>query len=317
MLSNELILEYFEKRVLYFSDQVEFSKLSKNQSNTFRLVIDSDSCMSRLTGGCFPDWQSGGQWKHLNYFYSDLKTSCADKSLEIIIFFNGAPENFNTWKMKQVDIRNKANRIFNSEGAPRMSNWIEPIFSKQSIMSEINHDLFFDADSRNIFCYSTLDDHKKDIVQYLIENKCDALLTNDFELITLVHSHKSSQENLAQIKFFSAEKFKLSKRKEISSYCFDFVTTVDLFKLNPQKMILLSTLFSIGRLNFNALKKSLKNISKFELEVINYQFSYKNLFLKLIFFKDNNLIAIENIVNYVQNLKEPFDIDGVMIDIFE
>lgn len=268
MFLNELVFEYFEKKYLYFSDLVEFSKLSKCVSQPFRLVIDSESCMSRLTGGCFPDWQSGGQWKHLSTFYSDLKTACAHSSIEIIIFFNGAPENFDFWKMKQLETKKKVDRIFNSDGSPRMINWIEPVFSKQVIISEITQDILQDLNSRKIFCYATLDDHKKEMVQYLKENKCDALLTADFELITLIYKYKEYNKNLSGLKFYSAEKFKLTTKKEITSYNYDLATTLEFFHLNPQKMIFLSILISLGQYNFASLKKNLKNFSKFEAKVI-------------------------------------------------
>lgn len=269
MLLNDSIFEYFGKRDLYFSDLVEFSKLSKCGSQLVRLLIDSESCMSRLTGGCYPDWQSGGQWKHLSNFYSDLKTACAHNLLEIIIFFNGAPENLDSWQMKELETKKKVERIFNSDGSQRMSNWIEPSFSKQTIMSEITEDIFRELNNRKIFCYATLNDHKKEMVQYLIENKCNALLTSDFELITLVYKYKEYSENLAGLKFYSAEKFKLSTKKEISSYSYDLTTAFEFFNLNTQKMILLSTLITLGQYNFGYLKKNLKTLSKFDFKVIN------------------------------------------------
>ncbi|CAF0763518.1 unnamed protein product [Brachionus calyciflorus] len=299
MQLTDFLFQYFDNKIPFFRDKVDFTRVANEnkkkdplKSPCLKLLIDADSAMDRLTGGRYPDWQSGGQWGHVSNFYTELKRVCKNNSIEIVIFFNGTLPNLksNKWYQKQLEIRKRANSIFNSNGMPEQKNWIEPVYSTQSIIFELNSGYYTNGDNiqNNVFCYSTYTDHNKDIVNYLIKNKCDCLLTDNLELIGLVMLNRrfEKNENLKNLSLLSAKSVKLSTLLELTAYTYNFEDYLNMPNMNYEAFGWLMIIVSLSSLNFEALKSFFKRILPFkkieDTEYKNYKIEVVDKLIKFI-----------------------------------
>jgi hypothetical protein len=133
-------------------------------------------------------------------------------------------EDIFNWSYKQKQRHFRVNRLLKGE---KERSWITPDFLKQSICYITR---LIEKDSRtshqNLFVFNTIEDHRKDLIDFCTHHEFDGIFTDDLELIAL-YSLKSSENNSTLRKpIFSAKSFKLllqNKGVEAKRYKLDSI----------------------------------------------------------------------------------------------
>jgi len=166
------------------------------QGTCLSVVLDVDSCLSRLYSGFYADWIGGGQWRHVIEYLTRLIQSCRECGLTVVAFFNGAVDGcrFTEWCEKRAtecsNVKNITLHIMNKATPPPKLWWIPPTFLITSIR------LAFIA--LGVPVVTSITDHRFELVTYCRENRLTGVIGNSAEYLIF-----------GQIRYFSAEKFKL------------------------------------------------------------------------------------------------------------
>lgn len=241
---KELFLDGKDK---LFLDTIEFRKpgiLDKKNNAKFRILLDCDSCMDRLYGGFFPDFQSGGQWPSLNSFYKEMIKACEYNKIELILFINGTiPDSFECKDWLYLE-RRKANRIhkiyerFDSSCKAPFSSFLEPPFLGDFIRYYANNS----TNTKSMFSFQSSHDHPKEVLDFCRQFKVDAMFTNDLSIITLylINQNLSDEkERIQNLKLYEATSFKLKKHlNEFSGSMYNFRAILNDFKMNTHEFLL-------------------------------------------------------------------------------
>jgi len=177
-------------------DLREIAGVALFQGSCLSVVLDVDSCLSRLYGGFFPDWIGGGQWSHVIEFLTRLVQSCRECGLTVVAFFNGTADGsrFTEWCQKRADecshIRNIAHHIILKATPPPKLWWIPPTFLTTAIRLAFI--------SLGVPVVTSVTDHLLELVTYCRKNA-----------VTGIIGHSAEYLIFAQIRYFSAEKLKL------------------------------------------------------------------------------------------------------------
>lgn len=325
---RNLVLSYFNQKIAFSFEEENLTNLAKKKpvpmsinERKLKIVIDVESCMDRLTCGYYPglnnisqplylfiffnkfnsnlisDWQSGGQWKKISKFYQDLNEKCSSANIEFVFFFDGTMHNsfdLQDWHQKQSENSKRISRIFNSNGELKIQNWIQPAFATQSIIFEINPEIFEKLGEKPVqkekflFSYYTHQDHKKEIIEYCAKFKCDCLLTNDFEIITLfvILNGRDKYPNLKDLNIYSAVDLKLSNSGLLTSKRINIEAILRNLNLSNEQFgwfsILLGTRW-IPEQSLNTFHEKLANL-KIENQVFIKNFIFSKFQNKKFFF---------------------------------
>ncbi|XP_067118432.1 constitutive coactivator of PPAR-gamma-like protein 1 homolog [Centruroides vittatus] len=216
-MSLEELLPYFERRHPECFDLVNLPDERVKNGKKIRLVMDVQSCLHRLYGGYYNDWVCGGQWNKLVDYINKLFRALNTTNIDLTVVFNGCAESnrINQWKDIQDVHRSKSRQILShvaAKGTPPPKIWWLPPVCLQTVLR-----LIIQA-GVNVWC--TLDEHHKELVQFYFQNKCDGIISDDFEFVTL--GIKS---------YYVGSSFKFYKENTCSK------TIINVKKLNLEKMM--------------------------------------------------------------------------------
>jgi len=177
-------------------DLREIAGVARFQGTCMSVVLDVDSCLSRLYSGFYADWIGGGQWNNVIEYMTRLIQTCHECGLIVVAFFNGAVDgsHFTEWCQKRADecsnIRNITHHIMHKATPPPKVWWIPPAFLTSAIrLAFIN---------LGVSVVTSVADHRFELVTYCRENKVTGIIGNSAEYLIFGH-----------IRYFSADTFKL------------------------------------------------------------------------------------------------------------
>jgi len=176
-------------------DLRELAGVVRFQGTSMSVVLDVDSCLSRLYSGFYADWIGGGQWTHVIQFLTRLIQSCHECGLFVVAFFNGAVDGsrFTEWCQKRADecssVRNITYHIMHKATPPPKLWWIPPTFLTTAIRLAFA--------SLGVTVVTSVADHPLELVTYCRQHNVTGIIGNSAEYLIF-----------GQIRYFSAEKFK-------------------------------------------------------------------------------------------------------------
>ena len=177
-------------------DLREIAGVTRFQGTCLTVVLDVDSCLSRLYSGFYADWIGGGQWERVIQHLTRLIQSCHECGVLVVAFFNGAVDGsrFTEWCQKRADecsnVRNITQHIKNKGTPPPKLWWIPPTFLTTAIRLAFI--------SLGVSVVTSIVDHRFELVNYCREHKVTGIIGNNAEYLIY-----------GQIRYFSAEKLKL------------------------------------------------------------------------------------------------------------
>ena len=174
----------------------EIAGVARFQGTCLSVVLDVDSCLSRLYSGFYADWISGGQWNNVLEYLTRFIQSCRECGLTVVAFFNGTVDgnHFTEWCQKRADeclnVKNITHHIMNKATPPPKLWWISPTFLTVAIRLALI--------SLGVPVVTSMRDHRSELMTYCRENSITGVVGNSAEYLIFGH-----------IRYFSADKFKL------------------------------------------------------------------------------------------------------------
>ncbi len=268
-------MDFIEYRIQNSTKLVDFNELSRKDgrkdNNRLRIVIDADTCLDRLYGGFHSNWLCGSDWIKVHTFYRNLVKTCFRNNIEIVLYFNGTnPKDLgiNEWEAREKDKCNKIESIFNNLKLDKDSPnklWIKPVNLINQIIIEINSDKLNNCQNL-LHSFSTVKHHQKEILEFCQLNKCEYLLTNDSEILTLIYA-----QQIENIKLFSARSFKLTFKGNILANQFDLALILRVFGIRPMHFPVLSTLLGNRFVNEKWFSKYFEKLHiMFDAELVSF-----------------------------------------------
>jgi len=210
-------------------DLREIAGRARLQGTCLSVVLDVDSCLKRLYSVFCADWIGGGQWRNVIEYLTRLIQNCRDCDVNVVAFFNGAVDGsrFTEWCEKRAaecsNVRNIALHIMNKATPPPKVWWIAPTFLTTSIRLAFI--------SLGVPMVTSIADHRMELVTYCRENRVTGVIGNSAEYLIF-----------GQIRYFSAEKFKLKYSGSMQTE--EYLTEGLARKLNchPQRFCVLAAL---------------------------------------------------------------------------
>lgn len=299
---HSVLFEKDEKLLLHL---VQFDQNGPSFINTdkkFRMLIDCDSCLDRLYGGFYPDFQSGGQWSALHIFYEELKRSCEAHNIEIIFYINGTnPDDANSheWLQKQSRYNWKVKNIYdkfepNKKAAPHF--FIPPSFLTEFIRSVAKSNV---SSNKTFYAFQSTHDHAKECIDFCEQYECDALLTVDLDIITLFLIHQNLSNDSPRLKntsLYEASGFKLTSEKKISIYRYNLNVFYDVFDLTTEQFAWFNILLGTNFFPSSWLKK---------FYYAKTGIDFKNGIRNSKEAKEFNLSFFQSLMGYVKSCKAP------------
>lgn len=220
-------------------DKTDLSELSKNGHENQQILIDCDSCIQRLYGGFLRDCQSGGDWRKLNEMWLNLKLFCAGYNFELVLFFNGTYDQ-SKWTEMQSKEFPKVNKIMNTNEPIGYEDLIELPFLKMQIIFEVIRINQLSTNcARNVYFYQSIKDHKKELAEFCLNKKCDILITEDVEVLSLI----GLAENRHPIQLFRGQTFSYSSaHKTVYLDRFDMELVLNKLNMNAKQFALFAFL---------------------------------------------------------------------------
>jgi len=177
-------------------DLRELAGVAISQGTCFSVVLDVDSCLSRLYGGFYADWIGGGQWNNVIEFLTKLVQSCRECGLMIVAFFNGTVDGtrFTEWCQRRADecshVRNITNHILHKATPPPKVWWTPPAFVTTAIRQAFR--------KLAVTVVTSIADHQLELVTYCRKHNITGVIGSSAEYLIFGH-----------MRYFSADKFKL------------------------------------------------------------------------------------------------------------
>lgn len=198
------IKDFISKRIENSSLYTNCELKNSNKINKkLKYVVDFDESWDNLCGNY--DWSSGGgEWSLMRRHFNYLNRASETAGVQLIFFFDGTiPKCFDSfeWLNKKKNDHNKVNQFFRSNLAFVK---IHPPFINEYIkicIEDINKKT--NKNPKNISAYQSAENHQREIIQFCRDNQCDGVLTDDFDLISLLMLEKFDL-NLPNIKIYSA-----------------------------------------------------------------------------------------------------------------
>ena len=226
---QNLVESYCKAEACREVDLREIAGLARFQGTCLSVVLDVDSCLSRLYSGFYADWIGGGQWNNVIEFLTRLIRSCRECDLNIVAFFNGTIDGsrFTEWCRERADecsnIRNITHHIMLKATPPPKLWWIPPAFLTTAIRLA-----FF---SLGVPVVTSVADHRLELVTYCRENNVTGIIGNSPEY--LIYGH---------IRYFSGEKFKLKYSGSITTEEYLAEGLAKKIDCHPQRFCILAAL---------------------------------------------------------------------------
>ena len=215
-----------------------------------RLLIDCDGCLDRLYGGYYPDWQSGGEWRNLKQFWQELKYSCTNNKLEMVLFFDGtSPSSYDSsnWTHEQLQKRAKINKIMNTDLNLYKTDWLQPNMVATQIQLEIiNQNTHQDNQTRNLFFFQSITQHERELIELCIHKKCSALFTANVQvvgLVALLRAKYPDNEALRNLRIFNARSIKLTFKRGLKANEINIDLLLGQLGMNPEQFLWFSTFY--------------------------------------------------------------------------
>jgi hypothetical protein len=215
-----------------------------------RLLIDCDGCLDRLYGGYYPDWQSGGEWRNLKQFWQELKYSCTNTKLDMVLFFDGtSPFSYDSsnWTHEQLQRRAKINKIMNTDLNLYKTDWLQPNMVATQIQLEIiNQNSHPDNQSRSLFFFQSITQHERELIELCMHKKCSALFTANAQvvgLVALLRAKYPENEALRSLRIFNARSIKLTFRRGLKANEINIDLLLGQLGMNPEQFLWFSTFY--------------------------------------------------------------------------
>jgi len=213
-------------------DLKQIASVALFEGTCLSVVLDVDSCLSRLYSGFYSDWIGGGQWNRVIEYLTRLIQSCHECGLTVVAFFNGAVDGsrFTEWCEKRTDecsnIRNITHHIMNKATPPPKLWWIPPTFLTTSIRLAFIR--------LGVPVVTSIADHRFELVTYCRENTVAGVIGNSAEYLIY-----------GQIRYFSAEKFKLKYSGSIQTEEYLAEGLARKLDCHPQRFCVLAALLGM------------------------------------------------------------------------
>jgi hypothetical protein len=277
------LMDFIEYRIQKSTKLVNFNELSRKderKDNRLRIVIDADTFLDRLYGGFHSNWLCGSDWITVS-FYRDLVKTCFCNNIEIVLYFNGTnPKDLEIkeWEAREKDKFNSIETLFDNlihdKDFPNKL-LIKPVNLINHIIKEINSDTFNNCENL-LHSFSTVKHHQKEILEFCQLNKCEYLLTNDSEILTLIYA-----QEIENIKLFSARSFKLTFEGNLLANQFDLALILRVFGIRPVHFPVLSTLLGNRFVNEKWFSKYFEKLhTMFDAELVSFLIVVFGIFLK-------------------------------------
>jgi hypothetical protein len=230
---------------------VDLSQLAHQKQKVaqgLKLVIDAECCLDRLYGGPHANWIAGGQWNRMVDFLSSLHQACKKQGIQLVVFLNGALEKdrMEQWKLRETVSRNNMQivmrRVGNGNLAPGSSQWVAPAALRNVLRLAL---LQVGITVRHSF-----EDHHKEVVSYSRENKFDGVLARDADYVFLKPP-----------RYFSANFFKMTFNKKLSTQEYDVDAVLKVLGLSPERLALYASLLGDHFLSKEDLKDFYKGLT--------------------------------------------------------
>jgi len=210
-------------------DLREVAGVAGFQGTCSSVVLDVDSCLSRLYSGFYADWIGGGQWNNVIEYLTRLIQSCRECGLFVVAFFNGAVDNsrFTGWCQRRADecsnIRNITHHIISKATPPPKLWWIPPTFLTTAIRVAFI--------SLGVTVVTSVADHQFELVNYCREHNVTGIIGRSAEYLIFGH-----------IRYFSAEKLKLKYSGSIRTEEYIAEGLAKKIDCHPQRFCVLASL---------------------------------------------------------------------------
>jgi hypothetical protein len=168
-----------------------------------------------------------------------MKNTAFEYNFELVLIFDGTfalnHNNCLNWTNQQRQRVLRVNKLF------RFGNrtWIEPDFLRQTIQYVtrfIEESSRNNRHSQNLFVFNTIDDHRKDIIDFCCQKEFDGIFTDDLELITLYLLKGTEKNSVLRKPIFSANSFRLLvQHKGLEAKRYNFDAILQSFNLNYEQ----------------------------------------------------------------------------------
>jgi len=213
-------------------DLRELAGAARSQGTCFSVVLDVDSCLSRLYSGFFADWIGGGQWTNVIEYLTRMIQSCRECGLTVVAFFNGAVDGtrFSEWCEARAEecsnVRNITHHIMNKATPPPKLWWIPPSFLTASIRLAFI--------SLGVPVVTSTADHRLELVTYCREHAVTGVIGSSAEYLIF-----------GSIRYFSGEKFKLKYSGSMPTEEYVAEGLAKKINCNPQRFCVLAALLGL------------------------------------------------------------------------
>lgn len=230
-------LEFLEYYIPKSTKLVSFTEISMNgekkNDGRLRIVIDADTCLDRLYGGFTSNWIAGSDYMKMLTFFNNLVSTCYRNNIEIIIYFNGTSPKDNEelldWQSKEKSklkrIASVIDFVTNERTINPHRSWVRPPGLIRQIVNQLRTNRL-NRLHKVVHTFNTVKHHHKEIIEFCKVNKCEYLISSDYEMMMHVCSQK---ENV--IRLFSAKSFKLTLKGAISALEYDLNEISEYLKL--------------------------------------------------------------------------------------
>jgi hypothetical protein len=197
---SHCLIKYIEKlaklnNYQLYEYNIELS--NKNNSNNdktkskLNVIIDiDDSSWQYFTGYDSYKTSMGGEWHLMKQVYFYLNKDANKYDIRFTLFFDGTmPIHYDSFELTnkhKSDYLNAKEFFKNPNNNRKISNSFMNEFIQISI-AKLNKNRKYD---KQLQCFQTVNNHQKEIIEFLKVNKCDCLITNNFDLISLVMMEK-------------------------------------------------------------------------------------------------------------------------------
>jgi len=210
-------------------DLRELACEARLQGTCLSVVLDVDSCLSRLYSGFFADWIGGGQWTNVIEYLTRMVQSCRECGLTVVAFFDGAVNGsrFSEWCEKRAEecsnVRNITHHIINKATPPPKLWWIPPQFLTTSIRLAFI--------SMGVPVVTSVADHRFELVTYCRKHAVTGIVGNSAEYLIF-----------GSVRYFSGDKFRLKYSGDMNTEEYIVEGLAMKLNCNPQRFCILAAL---------------------------------------------------------------------------